>query len=350
MAPSPHHPWNGSNVLQIAVPHNLNILALAKDFPYESRMVAPSHLKSLQALELAVRKGSFNGAADVLAITPAAVGQRVKTLEDYLGVELLVRGRSGVRPTPELIAALPHLSNAFRELDSVARELELQRGHELHLAAASDFVELWLSPRLARFRAAHPNILFCINGEGDAPIRLGKVDCEISYRPQRESEDAELLFRDFVLPICSPANCVRTADIGASHRLEGFPLLHIDFYKDDPAGLSWPDWIAANAVERTAPNRGMRFQRITTALDAVLANAGIGMCGLALVAELVDDGRLALPYPASAGRWSEFGFTARFRSDWAGKAHLSKFRSWLLEESRNTREWLSENAGNHLKA
>ena len=65
-------------------------------------MVAPTHLKSLQALELAARLGSLRDAAGVLAITPAAVGQRVKALEDYLGRDLLVRGRSGLKPAPAL--------------------------------------------------------------------------------------------------------------------------------------------------------------------------------------------------------------------------------------------------------
>ena len=111
-------------------------------------MVAPTYLRSLQALELAVREGSFAAAAESLGITPAAVGQRVKALEDYLGVELLVRGRAGIRPAPGLLAALPHLHQGFGELAQAARELELQRGHELHIAAASDFVELWLVPRL----------------------------------------------------------------------------------------------------------------------------------------------------------------------------------------------------------
>jgi LysR family glycine cleavage system transcriptional activator len=305
-------------------------------------MVAPSHLKSLQAVELAARKRSFNEAADVLGITPAAVGQRVKTLEDYLGIELLVRGRSGVRATPELLLALPHLERAFQELEAAARELDLQRGQELHVAAASDFVELWLMPRLGRFRVAHPNILFCINGEGDAPMRLGKVDCRISYGPPQEQGDCDLLFRDFVLPIGSPANCARTAGLDSDVRLEGFPLLHLDFYKDDPAGLSWPNWIQANAIERTAPGRGMRFQRITAALDAVLANAGMSMCGLALTADLVEDGRLALPYPVSTGTWSAFSFNACFRSDWKARAHVNKFRTWLLEEAGATAQWLEQ--------
>ena len=91
--------------------------------------MAPTHLKSLQALELAMRTRSLKAAADLLAITPAAVGQRVKLLEDYLGVELVVRGRSGLQPTDSLVPALPHLNVAFRELEAAAEAL----GHSLVL-------------------------------------------------------------------------------------------------------------------------------------------------------------------------------------------------------------------------
>jgi LysR family glycine cleavage system transcriptional activator len=49
-------------------------------------MALVTHLRSLQALEMAVRKGSLNAAAGELGITPAAVGQRIKMLEDYLGL------------------------------------------------------------------------------------------------------------------------------------------------------------------------------------------------------------------------------------------------------------------------
>lgn len=308
-------------------------------------MVAPTYLRSLQALELAVRKGSFVGAAEALGITPAAVGQRVKALEDYLGVELLTRGRSGLRPAPGLVPALGHLNRGFDELAAAARELELQRGHELHVAAASDFVDLWLMPRLERFRAAHPNILFNINGEGEAPMRLGRIDCEISYGPPREGQPTDLLFRDYVLPVTSPENVARTSLIEAESRLEGFPLVHLDFYKDDPAGLSWPEWVRAQGLQRSAPERGMRFRRITAALDAVAADAGVTLCGLALIGDKLERGEIGLPYPLSSGRWSAHGFHARFRPDSAAKRHVQRFRDWLLEESRQTQAWLLGSVG-----
>src|SRR3982751_328265 len=134
-------------------------------------MTAASHLKSFQALELAIRTGSLKNAADALAITPAAVGQRIKTLEDYLGVDLVVRGRSGLRPTPALSKALPHLTRAFMELDGAADALDFQRGHEIQIAANTDWIELWLNPRLPGFQSAYPSILFSLNGEGDVPMR-----------------------------------------------------------------------------------------------------------------------------------------------------------------------------------
>jgi LysR family transcriptional regulator, glycine cleavage system transcriptional activator len=308
-------------------------------------VVTLSHLKSLQALEIAVRLGSLKQAADVLAITPAAVGQRVKALEDYLGMDLLERGRSGLRPTLQLRIAMPHLSAAFRELDAVADALDLQRVHEIYIAAPSDFAELWLKPRLPGFRSAHPNIRFCINGEGDAPMRIGPVDCQVGFGPPLDEPSADLLFHDYVVPISSHENTNRIAALKRRERLEGFPLLHLDFYRNDPAAPSWSSWIKGRKLKRTAPERGIRFQRITAVLEAVFADAGLTLCGLALISDLVDAKRLSLPFPISAGAWTSHVFQSRFRSDALARPQVRRFRNWLVEEGEATSDWLSRTVG-----
>lgn len=304
-------------------------------------MVITSHLKSLQALELAVRTGSFKRAGELLGLTAAAAGQRVKTLEQFLDVELVVRGRAGIRPTPELRAALPHLERAFAELGAVFRELDLQRGQELHIAAPADLVELWLTPRLSKFRHAHPNILFCINGEGDAPLRLARVDCRIEFRTPQEASSEEHLFPEFIVPISSPANRDRTGKLPTLSRLEGFPLLHLDAYRDDPSNPSWPTWLAANGIARSAPERGIRFRRIVPALDAVLADAGICLCGIALLEDKLETGAIALPYPVGKGVMTTHAFVADFPDKAsANRPHVQRFRSWLVSEAAHTASWL----------
>ncbi len=313
-------------------------------------MDQPTHLRSLQALELALRTGSLKSAAEQLAITPAAVGQRVKALEDYLGIDLVVRGRSGLQPTLELKGALPHLHAAFRELGHAADLLELQRGQQIRVAAVSDIVDLWLAPRLQAFRARHPNIVLEINCEGEPPRRLSAADCEISFGPVSSdglSDDrrGELLFHDYVLPVTSPENQRRVAALGGSTYLEGFPLLHVDFYRDDTQAPKWPEWLASHGLKRTAPERGIRFHRIAPAMDAVMANAGFALCGMALLREAIDAGQLSLPFPITSGRRTSHAFQVRFRAETLQRPQVRRFRQWLLDEGGETRRWLASCVG-----
>jgi LysR family transcriptional regulator, glycine cleavage system transcriptional activator len=312
--------------------------------------MALSHLKALQALELALRLGSLQAAGSALWITPAAVGQRIKALEDYLGVDLVVRGRSGLRPTSELSGALQHLRIAFQELDTVSGMLNLQRGDEIHIAATSDFADFWLRPRIERFRTEHPHVLFCINGEGDAPLRIGQVDCEISFGPHQPNTRDDILFGDFVLPISSPENTRRISNVALRDRLEGFPLLHLDFYKEDPNAHNWAAWIKTQRLRRTEPNRGIRFQRIKPAVEAVHANAGLTICGLALIGPQIDDGTISLPFPVSTGQWTDHAFQARFRPDAMLRPQVKRFRDWLLAQATGTRDWLLQHVQSAEKA
>jgi LysR family transcriptional regulator, glycine cleavage system transcriptional activator len=305
-------------------------------------MVAPSHLKSLQALELAIRKGSLRAAAETLAITPAAAGQRVKALEDYLGIPLLVRGRGGLRAPTELGGALTHLAAAFRSLDAAVAELDLQRGHEIHVAAEPDFADLWLAPRLAQFQKQHPHVRFNVNGAGDAALRLGPADCEIRFGAHAAGERTDALLRDFLVPVASPSTQRRIMRMKPRLRLEGYPLLHLDFYKDDPEALTWPAWFTRTKLKRTAPERGIRFRRIARALDAVLANAGVTISGIALLRELLESGELTQPFAPTTGAWTSHVFLARYRAEALARPQVRRFRQWLIEECAVTDTWLAQ--------
>lgn len=312
-------------------------LYLAKAYLYHILMV-PTHLKSLQALELAVRTGSLKAGAQKLGITPAAFGQRIKALEEYLGFDLVLRGRTGLRPTNELAAAVTHLVVAFKELETAAEILDFQRIQEIHVAADSDWAELWLAPRLARFKADNPNILFCINGNGDVAARPGRADCEIWFGEPRGGRDEHVLFHDYLLPVSSPENATRIWSIAS--RLEGFPLLHLDCYRSDPASIGWPEWAGRYGNRTTALERGIRYGSVVRALDSLYANAGLLICGLALVEAPLADGRLSLPFHISQGAWTGQAYRASFRESAKSRMQLAKFRSWLLERGLETAECL----------
>jgi LysR family transcriptional regulator, glycine cleavage system transcriptional activator len=300
----------------------------------ERSMTSVFHLRAMQALETSIRTGSLKAAAEILSITPAAVGQRIKSLEDYLGIELIVRARSGIRPTRELETALSHLSAAFRELNTVSEILDFQRVQEIHIVADSDWAELWLAPRLSSFRAAHPNILFCINGVGDVPLRLGAADCEVWFGETKGRSTERALFRDYLLPIGSPENTKRILKLPNAQRLEGFPLLHLDCYKPDPKAIGWPEWIAAYGHRQTAPERGIRYRQVAHALEAVYSDAGIIICGLGLVEEKLAQGKLALPFPLAEGAWTEQRYRMSFSEAAIRRSQIMQFSEWLFSESK----------------
>ena len=137
----------------------------------------------------------------------------------------------------------------------------------------------------------------------------------------------------------------RLLRLSRRERLEGFPLLHLDFYKDDPVVPNWSAWIKRRRLRRTAPDRGIRFQRTSRALEAVLASAGLTLCGLALIEAFVADASVFIPFPATAGTWTSHAFQARIRSDALVRPQVRQFRDWLVKESARTKEWLVRMAG-----
>lgn len=330
-------------------------------------MSGTTHLKSLQALDAALQEGSLQGAARKLGITPAAVGQRIRSLEEYLGTDLLVRGRSGLQPTAALAPALGDLRDGFAALDRTAHKLEFQRSFEIHLVADPDWCDLWLLPRLASFCEQHPRILFNINGVGDIPARPGAADCFIDRDPEERAMEGELLYRECFLPVCTPDNKARL-DVNSDPRhgggspkylptgalndterlwrhsaksgLEGFPLLHVQPSKVPTPG--WPEWVAAFAYPRSAPDRGVRYAHMRNAIEGARSNAGLLVCGLSLALHDVDAGTLCLPFPPSQHLPAGSDYHVRFRPDARLRPQIQRFREWLLSQSRVTRERMAE--------
>lgn len=294
-----------------------------------------THLRSLQAIEIALRTGSLKAAADELGITPAAVGQRIRALENYLGTDLLVRGRSGLHPTPELSVALPDLRAAFAALDRVSTTLDFQRISELHIVADPDWSELWLTPRLDSFRDDHPNILFCINGAGDVPMRLGAPDIRVEYGGP---EKGESLFTDYLVPVCSPDNLRRIADYDTEHEMEGMPLLHLEEHRSRDDRPGFRQWFQAFGTRRTGADRGPHYKRAAMALEAVRKDVGFLVCGVSLIESDLSQSSLVLPFPSRKGLSAPHPYRLQLREQNSQRPQLRRFVEWLKQEAAHTQE------------
>ncbi|MFI9403678.1 LysR family transcriptional regulator ArgP [Nocardia sp. NPDC052316] len=172
-------------------------------------------LDQLRALNAAVTEGTFDAAAKSLRITPSAVSQRIKALEDAAGRVLLQRTKP-VRATESGLAVL----RLARQIDllavDTARELgEAHRPARLPIAVNADSLETWVLPALA---AAPPGVCFEIHREDEehttrllrdgtvmaaitataAPVQGCKVERlgAMRYRPMAEPRFARTWFGD----------------------------------------------------------------------------------------------------------------------------------------------------------
>ncbi|MEY4869443.1 MAG: hypothetical protein RIS11_637, partial [Pseudomonadota bacterium] len=106
-------------------------------------------LNGLRVFDAAARHLSFTKAADELAVTPAAVGQQIRALEDMLGVVLFRRTPKGLELTPEADKGLDALRAGFLQFEESVRAMQSgQSSNYLTIAAPRDFTAKWLTPRL----------------------------------------------------------------------------------------------------------------------------------------------------------------------------------------------------------
>ncbi len=119
----------------------------------------------LAALAAVVGEGSFERAAQVLHVTPSAVSQRIRQLEERIGAVLVQRG-SPCSATPAGAPLLRHAQRvALLEADLAAAlpGLRRERGaaparSTLRVAVNADSLATWLMPALARFAQARPQV------------------------------------------------------------------------------------------------------------------------------------------------------------------------------------------------
>ena len=293
-------------------------------------------LNALRAFEAAGRRLSFSRAAAELHVTPAAVGQQVRTLESYLGETLFVRQNRSVELTVAGQALLPGVSDGF---DQIARTMEAfyrrTVRRPLTVSVEPNFGAKWLVRRLDRFRERHPGIEIRL----DATSRVidftrEAVDLAIRYGDGNyPGLRCDVLLEDEVFPVCSPALLDGPHPLVHPEDLQWHRLLRQDW---DPNAPTWPDWtmwLQAAGVEDVDPNQGPQFAAGSYSLmmDAALAGQGVALASSVLVADDIEAGRLVKPFDLSMHQSLRYYLVGPEAT--ADEPMSAAFREWVLSEA-----------------
>ena len=230
-------------------------------------------LNALRVFDAAARHLSFTRAADELAVTPAAVGQQIRALEDVLGVVLFRRTSKGLELTDEAEAGLDSLREGFLRFEESVQAMQAgQSSHFYTIAAPREFFAQWLAHRLAAFRRANPEVRYQLIG-GDE-VDFTEANLDIAVRLVEGPGDLEGIQ-------LAPAQRVVVAADEAPDEWIAWP------------GAPLPDGVEP-AIQAGNPGQ---------ALASALAGLGKAMLPLLLCEEAIESGRLkVLQGPEDARR------------------------------------------------
>lgn len=300
-------------------------------------MVAPVHLNALRAFEASARHQSFSAAAEELNVTPAAVGQLVRTLEQWLGTPLFHRGTTGkarLVATESAERALPDIQAGFERLTlGVERMREHSLNGVLTVTVSPAFAAKWLLPRIERFHIAWPDTDVRLDTQLKAVDFLAqRIDIGVRYGAgEWPSLIAEKLMDEDIFPVCSP-KLINTPDcLSTLAELANQTLIH-DLSMDGSAGFTtWETWLSLAAAKNVPTRRGMKINNSAAVLQAAIDGQGIALARSVMARDDLAAGRLIRLFP-NIQVASPLAYYVVYRPECASLPRLRAFRDWLFEE------------------
>ena len=302
-------------------------------------------LNALRVFEAAARHLSFKEAAVELHITQAAVSHQIKSLEEYLGVQLFRRGARGVQLTDAARACLSKLREGF---DALASAVEMIRergdGAELVITAPPVFTARWLMPRLADFSRQEPKIDLRVFGSskmvdggalnvgalvGDLDLRTESSEVQIHLGAGHYAgHRADRLFPVRIAVVASPA---LGSGLKTPADLAGQTLLHDDALDIVAGGSAWRKWLEAAGVDdKVDAERGPRFSTNMLSLEAASQKLGVALALRPLVDADIASERLCAPFDVEVKPQSAYYLVCP--EVIADRPAVAAFRKWLLAQ------------------
>jgi DNA-binding transcriptional LysR family regulator len=288
-------------------------------------------LPPLRLFEAAARHESFRKAAEELGLTASAVSHGVDTLEKWLGVELFRRRPRGVTLTAAGRHLLPYVSEGLSMIALGAQRLPGRRAERrVVLSVAPSFAQLFLVPRLPRFRALHPGIRVSIDtSHRQALFPMEGVDLSIRMgRGAWPGVKSDLLFRERLVPVAAPAYLVSLTRNGALDWAKA-TYLRVSSIEND-----WNAWIEGAAAKIEIVD-DLHFDTTMLASEAASAGNGIAMGRIPLVVPDLKAGRLVKAHEKIVD--IETGYWLVGPTGQETRPAIQSFRKWLLEEAKRHR-------------
>ena len=247
-------------------------------------------LNSLRVFHAVVRHRSLREAAEELYVSPQAVGQQIRLLEEALGVVLMEREGRGIRLTEKAITLSHYINAGFEEFEEGIRRVTGPRERErINLNVSPYFGTRYLMPRLGQFRTAVPDAEIGLTTMIDlVDLERDQIDLAVQWGYGEKSDFlSHLLRRDPKVICCHPE---------VAERIKG-PAGLSGQTRRPPAGLKGrrPDPARYQGPGAPPQDRSLTFDDAATMRRAAYQGLGVGLISVLDAEEDIASGKLIAP-------------------------------------------------------
>lgn len=296
-----------------------------------------TRLKSLQALEASARHGSFVGASTELDVTPAAVGQLVRSLEDWVGYPLFKRSRSGAErltPVDEAQHALEDIAQGLDLLDSGLRKLRGRKARSVVVVTASQaLVANWLLSRLEDFSARYPSIDIRLD-VSDRVVDLAQGEADIGVRcglGSWKGVKSTFLMSEEIIAVCHKTLLPFDREVTAGWIAEQ-TLIHDGTPHPGGDFPTWNEWLARAGANQPPTDGGLKINSTAAVIQAAVKARGVTLVRKALIEHELETGRLVhlMPNVMWPVKWAYYA-VASPRA--LRRYEVAAFHDWLASSA-----------------
>ncbi|SOE64164.1 transcriptional regulator, LysR family [Burkholderia sp. D7] len=286
-------------------------------------------LNALRAFEAAMRLNSFSRAADELSVTPGAVAQQIRHLEEWLGVALFTRHIRRIQPTADGLAYAASVLPPLREIVRTSVGLRERHSQGVRVTMPPGFAAKWFAPRMARFLTRYPSVALHVSSS-TALTAFESEPFDLAIRHfdgKAPGLESRLLCADASHVYCSPEYAQRLA-LQHPAGLIRATLLRDTFH---PHWDAWLTTFAGLDHAHIAVIASVNVDQTLLAVEAAVHGQGVLITSALLVEAEIAAGTLIEPFDAHLPLEKAFYIVH------AGSAELREpvrlFKDWLLAEA-----------------
>lgn len=250
------------------------------------------NLKATEHFEAVARLGTVTRAAEELGVTPSAVSQQIRLLENQFKVKLFRREKKRLVLTLDGDRLFQTTTQAFSAIRNARNAIARQRDvRSLTLRVSPSFGVRWLGPRIAEFSQTNPEWNIRVDATPDfTAFDTEAVDLDLRYGLGGWSGlTVKKTMHDLVLPLCSPDYLEKLQQI-SDDPLEQLAAANlIDSVK---TLFRWDLWLASNGINLPEISYPFRFDRSSMSLALAKQGGGLALDSVNLCLPELERGEL----------------------------------------------------------